>query len=204
MASKWRSEIVKRGLAFVLLAVATILGFHGCEESLPPVVKPSNVLTAELAMDLGTNAFVNMVGGKTPLGTDGAIDVKVTNHYGKVLSDSEMIQVQAEIFQTHHPERRDTIYGTRYNVINTAMLSYKMVTIPPGQELEVLTQWSHSYNDTIPFWTVADADTSVVVAGGIQTLHKVQFTVRAQITVFKRRTAISIGDRVFTVYYRVI
>jgi hypothetical protein len=185
-------SIILLCLAFLVLA---------CDESLPPLVEPANVLSTTLQLQLGANNYVIMTGGTEPLGTDGAVDVKITNLYTEVLSDAEMIRVQAVIYQTSHPERRDTVYGDRNDVQNPSLLLGNLVAIPPGKQLEVLTQWSHAFNG-VPFWKMADSKTTIAVSGMIDTLYRVQFTVNARVQVFKTRPVQVVGDQTFTVFYR--
>ena len=190
-----------RSKCALLLAVA-VFGLRCGDETLPPVVQPTDVLSTSVSLKLGTNGFVILPDGVTPLGDDGSIDVKVTNLYNEVLSDSEAIRVESVIFQTSHPERCDTVYGTRSNVLTYSFLLGKLVAIPPGQQFEILTQWSHTFNGGTPFWSVADKDTLIITPGRTITAHKVRFTLSTWVKIFKTRQAEHIGNQEFVVYYR--
>ena len=202
MGFRYRFERCLRWIRILVITISMAFAFGACDESLPPVVEPANILSTSLSLKLGTNHYVVLTGGETPLGSDGAIDVTVTNLYNDVLADSEMIQVQTVIYQTSHPERRDTVYGTREDVQDPSMLLGTLLAIPPRKQLEVLTQWSHKFNGDRPFWTAPDSVLIIGVSGKNITLYKVTFTVSAHVKIFKTRPTQVIDDQEFTVYYR--
>ena len=203
MDSRYLSKLRAYGAA-VLLASALAAGV-GCDESLPPVTEPSNVLTTSLSLNLGVNKFVYMSNNMAPSGNDGAVDVKVTNVYKDALSDSEGVDVNVVIYQTSHPERRDTIVCDRQAVVNQSLFYIYLLAIPPGQTLEIMKQWTHSFLDStgwVPFWKVADLDSTIDVSGRSIGVYKVTFTVSATVRVFKTRPTESVPPQKFTVYYR--
>lgn len=199
--SKSRAGLIAKCFYFTVAAVSCL---RCGDEILPPVVQPRDVLSTTVALKLGVNGFVVLSDGVTPLGDDGAVDVKVSNLYNEVLSDSEQIRIETVIFQASHPERCDTVIGTRSNVQTYSFLIGKLVAIPPGQQFEVLTQWSHTYDGGTPFWTGADIDSTITVQGTPVLVHRVTYTISTWVKIFKTRQAVYVGNQNFTVYYRLM
>ena len=202
MDFRFRSEIRESPLLRILLLLTVALAGVQCDESLPPVVQPTDVLTGTIALRVGANGFVLLSRDGTPVGTDGAVDIRITNLYDEVLSDSEDVQVEVVIFQSSHPGRRDTIHATKDDIQDPSMLIRYLLAIPPARPLEILRQWPHRFSGDSTFISAADEDTVFQEKGVEVTAYKVRFTISARVKLFKKRQSVIIKETPFTVFYR--
>ncbi|MBK7259902.1 MAG: hypothetical protein IPI01_19300 [Ignavibacteriae bacterium] len=202
MDFRFRSEVRASSVLRVLLLLTIGLAGIQCDESLPPVVQPAEVLTGTLALRVGANGFVLLSRDGAPVGTDGAVEIMITNQYDEVLSDSEDVQAEVVIFQSSHPGRRDTIHATKDDIQDPSMLIRYLLAIPPTKPLEILRQWPHRFSGDSTFISAADEDTVFQEKGVEVTAYKVRFTISARVKLFKKRQSVIIEETPFTVFYR--
>ena len=202
MASRSPSEFRRVSPVVSVLAVVIACASMHCDEDLPAVVQPKDVLVGSISLRVGANGFVLLGAGSTPAGTDGAVDIRITSLYNDVLSDSEDVHIEAIIFQSSHPERRDTVRADRDAIEDPSMLIRYLLTIPPNKPLRLVTQWSHKFAGDSTFASVADKDTVFVEKGVEVTAYKVIFTLSARVKLFKKYQTLAIKENQFTVYYR--
>lgn len=202
MDSRCPSEPRPVSPATLLLLFACACAGIQCQENLPPVVQPQEVLVGGISLRVGANGYVILTAENVPVGTDGAVNIRVTNLYDEVVSDSEDVRIEAVIYQSSHPGRRDTIRAGREAIQNPSMLISYLLAIPPNKSLELMTPWSNTFAGDSAFALVADKDTVFWEKGVEVTAYKVEFTLSARVKLFKKRQMLTIGEQPFTVYYR--
>jgi hypothetical protein len=185
----------------LLLGLAMVFGLS-CDEALPPRDRPPVVLAGEVNIVNAAKPIVIRDG--VPMGTLGAIEIRVTNIYDDVLQDSSILEGRVEIWMKARPEVRAEILLTESDLVTYRLMNGKILTIGVDTTLVMLRQWTHRSVEGIPIWEYVDLDPGMTPGGMPYCISDpITFVIRCSLRVFKSYGQIQIDDKEVQLTYEV-
>ncbi len=170
-----------------------LLSNGGCTESLPPYVRPTVALTADLIPEapgmvkyyedhmIAPNVAPVLSLTDLPL----SLSVGVVSSYEEVLQGRAEISGRIDIWESDNPSKRTVIPLTIDNAAESPMLDQdtRIVTIPPGQTFRLLANWNYQYDDGTWAFQYAPTTTYTPLGGGRYYRYHQPLNVKCRATV---------------------
>lgn len=119
-----------------------------CDETLPPRLSDPNAMEITAALEKGTCTIDS---GKA-YGA-GAIDIRCTNTYYEVLSDSAQVSVEIDLWLVEHPEARAHVRVDAGALTDSTLIAKGLLTLIPGLPARLYHQWEHRTSGNVPFYS---------------------------------------------------
>jgi len=188
LPSRNRQERVQTALIASCAILAAFVA--SCYEDLPPVEQPIEVEEISLSFNVANDGLVMLDESSAPLGSIGALDIRVTNLYSEYLADSGQVEVEIAMYVKGLPEKSAVVTMTQDDLWSSGVLANGMIAIAPHQQLRIMKQWPHRTEQGDPFADYTDVPNGVEVVaqtGKIFLAFPVHMMVKASVKIFKNR-----------------
>jgi hypothetical protein len=197
-ASHIRKGFGRSPLPAMILMLITMVS---CDESLPPREQPATVLVPSIEI---LNPPIIAIRDSLPTGTTGAFLVKVLNVYDEVLQDTARVRLDLEIWLKDHPEHRAVVAATEEDLVNSRILSGRILTLGVDTAAIIQRQWDHRASDGVPFWRYVSTYPASTPSGvPFCESDTVTFRVKATVQLFNIVQPQILPEWEFRIVYRV-
>ena len=184
-AKRTRGQIAASA-ASALLALALL----SCYEDLPPVEQPLKVEEVTFGLNVANDGLVMLDAANQPLGSIGALDVRVTNLYSEYLADTAQIEVEISMYVKDLPEKSVVLTMSGEDLWSPSIFPNGLLAIAPHQQARIMKQWSHRTQQGDPFVDFTDTPLGMTVvsqSGKPFLAFRVHLMVKASVKIFRNR-----------------
>ncbi len=192
-----------------LLVVGCSCIVQGCDESLPPRIKPERFLKASLFVRPNSivNVFIDSAVAGFPItinGASGSINVSLKNFYNEVLEARPSINAKVDVWLTSEPTIHTSVLFGEADVEYPYIEPGGLLTVLPGDSVSMTKQWHHIADVGRAFWNYVQLRGRVDGTGRFYyESAPVRYTATATVQAFENVPAERTGPYEFELVYHV-